>query len=277
MRIYFAGWEASRSLLIKADDLVKNVLTSYHYNKNIDWYRKQRLSGRNIFLDSGAFSAWSQKKYINIASYAQFLHLTKDYLTAYAVLDDITDYKETLKNQEYLEKQGLNPMPCFHYNEPPEVLKDYVDRYEYIALGGMVPISTPQLEYWLEDIFDKYHNTKFHGFGLTSLQLMRKYHWNSVDSSSWVAGSKFARVILLDKTISFGKDHSDIAHWYRLPEWEQKIYKERFINDYGIDVQEVIASNKSRCDINCMTYLKLEKQINGNPREKFVKKQLELF
>lgn len=279
MIIYFAGWEAATSLtkLTKVKELIKNVLTSYHYNKKADWYRKERISGKNIFLDSGAFSAWSQKKYINIASYADFLNRIKDYLTAYAVLDDILDYKKTLKNQEYLESQGLNPIPCFHYGEPPELLKDYVDKYDYIALGGMVPISPPQLKFWLDDIFHKYHNTKFHGFGLTSLYLMRKYHWHSCDSSSCVAGSKFARVMFLERTISFGGDSNDIAHWNRLPEWEKEIFIKKLKDEYELDINDVITCNKTRCDVNLITYLKLEKQINDNPREKFVKKQLELF
>ena len=62
-----------------------------------------------------------------------------------------------------------------------------------ITIGGMVPISTPQLKLWLDRLWADYLTddqgrpiVKVHGFGLTSLPLMMRYPWYSVDSSTWV-------------------------------------------------------------------------------------------
>ena len=156
----------------------------------------------DIFLDSGAFSAFTQGVNIDIQEYIDFIKTHKEHLTVYANLDVIGSPEGTWKNQRRMEKAGLMPLPCFHYGEDPKWLKMYLSRgYEYIALGGMVPISTPDLKIWLDDIWKNYLTDaegmpiiKVHGFGLTSNSLMRRYPWWSVDSTSWVMTGRMGGV-----------------------------------------------------------------------------------
>lgn len=148
----------------------------------------------DLFLDSGAFSAWSQKTSINLKDYIQFIKDHKHLIDVYANLDDIHDPEITYKNQIRMEKAGLSPIPVFHYAEDIKWLKKYIDKgHDYIALGGMVPISTSRLVPWLDDLFSNYLTDKngmpickVHGFGLTALRLMIRYPWYSVDSTAWV-------------------------------------------------------------------------------------------
>jgi len=72
-------------------------------------------------------------------------------------------------------------------------LEWYIANYDYITIGGMVPISTPQLIHWLDRLWERHlcdgagrPKVRVHGFGLTSLPLMKRYPWYSVDSSTWV-------------------------------------------------------------------------------------------
>ena len=123
------------------------------------------------------------------------------------MLDAIGDAEGTWKNQEEMERRGVNPLPCFHYGEPLDLLRHYVEHYEYITIGGMVPISTVQLKIWLDDIWRDIlcdesgrPRTKVHGFGLTSLPLMMRYPWYSVDSSTWVQWAANGMILIPTRT-----------------------------------------------------------------------------
>ena len=157
----------------------------------------------SLFLDSGAFSAWSKGININIPEYISFIKQHEKYIDVYAVLDDILDPEKTLKNQKIMEKAGLNPLPCFHFGEPVSYLEYYLNNYDYIALGGMVPISSKDLSVWLDELFRDFicdskgmPTCKIHGFGLTSLRLMFRYPWYSTDSTSWVMTSRMGGVMI---------------------------------------------------------------------------------
>lgn len=148
----------------------------------------------NLFLDSGAFSAWTQGVNIDIQDYIAFIKEHQDVIEVYANLDIISrgnstmDKKQaaekTLENQRIMEEAGLSPLPVFHVGEVFSYLQYYINNYEYIALGGMVGKQKSTLIPWLDDCFgqficDKKGNpkVKVHGFGLTSLSLMLRYPW----------------------------------------------------------------------------------------------------
>ena len=156
----------------------------------------------DIFLDSGAYSAFTQGVEIKIDDYIAFIKAHKDHLAVYANLDVIGSPEGTWKNQRRMEAAGVSPLPCFHYGEDVKWLLKYLSRgYDYIALGGMVPISSKDLKIWLDDIWKNYLTDKdgmpiikVHGFGLTSNSLMRRYPWFSVDSTSWVMTGRMGGV-----------------------------------------------------------------------------------
>jgi len=149
-----------------------------------------------IFLDSGAFSAFTKGVDVDIYEYIDYIKRHKDHLHLYANLDVIGDSAATWKNQKIMERAGLSPLPCFHYGEHTKWLKKYIRNYEYIALGGMVPIQSQQLQMWLDDLFENYicgkdglPRVKVHGFGMTTQSLILRYPWYSIDSTSWaIAG-----------------------------------------------------------------------------------------
>lgn len=188
-------------------DSVENHLESYHYIHRPRAVQRIRDEGVKVFLDSGAFSAYTQGVEIDIGRYCDYIHENADIIDFPSVLDAIGDAEGTYRNQEEMERRGTNPLPCFHYGEPLELLEHYVSKYEYITIGGMVPISTPQLKLWLDDIWDRYltdesgrPRTKVHGFGLTSLPLMLRYPWYSVDSSTWVQWAANGMILIPTRT-----------------------------------------------------------------------------
>lgn len=174
-------------------DSCTNFLESYHYIHSPRYVEKIRRDGIRVFLDSGAYSAYTQGVTVDIGRYCDYIHRNADIVEFPSVLDAIGDAEGTWRNQEEMQRRGVRPLPCFHYGEPLEVLDYYMANYDYITIGGMVPISTPQLKIWLDRIWDEHltlpdgtPKVKVHGFGLTSLPLMFRYPWYSVDSSTWV-------------------------------------------------------------------------------------------
>lgn len=184
--------------------LPKRLLSYYFLNSENSSMKTMKCDIKNkveLFLDSGAFSAWSQGIKIGIEDYISFIKKHKKYINVYANLDVIGDAEATLKNQHIMEKAGLSPLPCFHINEDIKYLKLYLKKYKYVALGGMVGIHKKKLDAWLNTIFGEYicdskgvPKTKIHGFGLTSLALLLKYPWYSVDSTSWVVTSRMGGI-----------------------------------------------------------------------------------
>lgn len=252
----------------------------------------------NLFLDSGAFSAWSKGVKIDIDEYIAFIKKHKKYLEAYAVLDEIGDPVKTLENQKYMESKGLSPLPCFHYGEDIKYLKEYVENYDYIALGGMVPISTTQLIQWLDMLFTEYlcnakgmPRLKVHGFGLTSIPLLIRYPWYSVDSTSWVLTGRFGAVFVPKKKgnqylyneiplkINVSNRSSKVQeagqHITTFSQTEKKVifsyFEEKGFSlgksEFGSDGKEIIIeaglSNdyKKRDELNIFYFLDLEKNL----------------
>ena len=176
----------------------KRILCSYHYYKNKPQEIKNLiLNNYDVFIDSGAFSAMNSGKTINIDEYCNFLiEVNAIY---YATLDVIGNALETLKNHKYMiKKYNLNPIPAFHMGSSLEELKPLLE-YDYIALGGLVfssGIMSHCDEVWSYILANK-PSLRVHGFGLTNIELMKRYPWYSVDSSSFKSCKRFGRQNIL--------------------------------------------------------------------------------
>lgn len=58
-----------------------------------------------LFLDSGAYSAWSQKTKINLKKYIKFIKENEDVIDVYSNLDVIGSPEGTWKNQVEWKRQ----------------------------------------------------------------------------------------------------------------------------------------------------------------------------
>lgn len=182
---------------VLSNDLITRlrVLLSYHYYKNVDldavFQKHFDEPYPEVFADSGAYSAFTQAQHIDWRDYAKWLKRWSHLFSAAANLDVIGDADATRRNQEKLERAGLKPLPVFHTGEDWSYLDYYLDRYSYIALGGMVPYmcSPKKIMPWIIQCFKRAKGKAvFHGFGATSWAVIRDLPWYSVDSSSWGKG-----------------------------------------------------------------------------------------
>lgn len=221
MKLYLAGiftsnFDRAGRIYPKLDDAERKLrdsceyfLESYHYihrESAVQRIRRERNADGTqikVFLDSGAFSAFSQGVKIDLVKYCNYIKKNADIIDFASVLDSIGSHVGTWHNQAAIEQQGVSVLPCYHFGEPEEVLEYYVRNYQHFTIGGLVPISTPQMQIWLDRIWGKYLTDddgrpirKIHGFGVTSLPMMQRYPWHSVDSSTWVQWSANGMILL---------------------------------------------------------------------------------
>ncbi|MFD9351601.1 hypothetical protein ACFWCO_23565 [Streptomyces diastaticus] len=183
------------------------LLVSYHYHRNTDLAGLVAELGGDVdlFADSGAYSAATTGATINLADYAAWLRDWEPLWTVRAGLDVIGDHEATAANTTALQDAGLPVLPTFHLGSPWPVLEQLCASHEYIALGGMAlhavgAAKQRPLMAWLVRAFTiaRDHGTRFHGFGLTSAQIVKHLPFYSVDSSSYTMGQRWGLVYLWD-------------------------------------------------------------------------------
>lgn len=306
MRLYLAGiytsnfgvsGNAYRKLTEvekRARDSVENYLESHHYIHRQSFVDKIKADKVRVFLDSGAFSAFTKGIEVDIRGYCDFIKRNSEIIEVVdgnvcaSVLDGIGDPLKTWQNQLEMESMGVRPLPCFHYGEDERYLEWYIERYSYITLGGMVPISTPQLLLWLDRIWDKYltdrsgrPKLKVHGFGLTTLSLMKRYPWYSVDSSSWVQIAANGGVMHPELGLIMVSEHSPSAKQYHrhlntLPDTVGEAVAKR-LEENGFSTERLKTNYLSRWAYNCWAFSEIGRNLTSSKEATFTAPQMELF
>ena len=281
-RVYNSLTDAERA----HRDALPYCLESYHYVKKQSFIDAMVRDNVSVFLDSGAYSAYTQGVETDIDAYCKYIHDNHNIIDVASVLDGIGDAKKTLENQQIMESMGTTPLPCFHYGEDESYLKYYIENYEYITIGGMVPISSPQLKVWLDRIWGRYltdangkPRVKVHGFGLTTYSLMQRYPWYSVDSSTWVQTARVGAIFMpsLQGTISVS-DRSPSrkiagTHIDNITE-EQRNELIRRIEARGFDIDRLRTLYEARWIYCCWAFKHVGELHN---KETFFKEAMELF
>jgi hypothetical protein len=258
VRLYFAGVEGQMRLF-KTNPFYyeqKNYLTTFAYfakakniDKRIENFFRDYPTTSNMLLDSGAFSVYTGKLNITVQEYAEFLkkhgHRFCDYINLDKLVGNGTSPAESLKttlhNLDFLEKQGLKPVPVYqHMWFEKTVLEEFLDKYDYIFIGGMASdgVDKTMLFNYLDFVFstNSKYKKKLHGLGQTSSEVLFEYPWYSVDSTSWLHGaisnrlfylkdSLEVRSIKLEKNSYIGKLFP--AFCYDSPNDSKSLYLER--------------------------------------------------
>lgn len=181
---------------------------------------------RRIALDSGAFtmfmkygirregiehsdfSFYESEKFAKIFdNYVTWALENKDKLTYYVSLDVPFNPELSWKLYQQLKAKGLNPMPVVHYSEDLKWLKKYMDETDYIGIGGVGGRQCTIQQYvrWGDPVFKMLGapvggaakpSHRIHGFALTQFDVLQRYYWFSVDSTTcWRAATNGSFVI----------------------------------------------------------------------------------
>lgn len=259
---------------VDRNNMKLRILLSYHYYKDTDldalFAKYFTEPYPEVFADSGAFSAASQGVEIDITQYADWVKRWAHLLTVYSNLDVIGNPEQTDRNQKTLEDMGLDPLPVFHTGSDMAHLDALLDRYQYIALGGMVPYMRflKRIMPWLIKCFKLAQGRAvFHGFGATSWTVVKAFPWYSVDSSSWGSGFRYGQVPVFNtargkfETLSLGK----------VKEWQEHA---RLVTQLGFDWRDFADRKRNDrakiCAISALSYMMAEQWLRQRHGEIYI-------
>lgn len=299
--VYTNAYKPGQNRYLKLNEheqsIVQNlphILESYHYINSQKIVDQMRADNAKVFLDSGAFSAHTLGVTIPIEEYCDYIKRNMDILriedgvVMASVLDGIGDPLKTWRNQLTMEALGAKPLPCFHFGEDPRYLDWYVERYDYITIGGMVGKSVDSLITWLDRIWEKNlvdgsgnAKIKVHAFGITSVTIMERYPWYSCDSSSWIQSAAFGSVVSPDYGPLSVSTKSPSRHDYGRhvttlsdPEKEHVL---KMLEEQGFTLERLSTVYESRAAYNLWSYGIINAMVNaGKEKNKFIMTQ-ELF
>jgi len=268
-----------------------------------EWLEKIMETKLNLFLDSGAFSAWSKGVSIDLQEYIAFCKKYESALSVIAVLDVIPGVRnktpsaeekasaaqQSWNNYQIMLDAGLPKdklLPCFHLGEDWSWLERYMGVTDYVALGAMAKTRESDRIAWLDramDILcglDGIPKVRFHGFGMTSYSLMRRYPWYSVDSTSWVMTSRFGSILVPPKKdgqwiysqdpwkVSVSEKQPDIedagVHYDSWPPVVQQIIKE-YVKSKGFTMEGARTEYMVRDQLNIHYFKDFEKSLPAWP------------
>lgn len=207
MKLYIAGNGKSNGSSQRDHDAgAENRLLSYAFKD--DWAKQefqfwiehppQEVS---VFLDSGAFSAHTLGRKIDLGQYCEYVQEHRAALAAYAVLDVIGDAAATEANLREMRRRGLDPVAIYHVGATRlEVLERVLSEHTgYVALGGMASDrpTREELQRKLDrcwKIIERHWPVKVHGLGVMAQWALERYPFYSVDSASAIMGAGMGRV-----------------------------------------------------------------------------------
>lgn len=165
-----------------------------------------------LLLDSGAFSAWTRNRKINLQEYIDYIKAHKKFIWKYVNLDVIPgrlgqprssrevelSAQASYDNLKKMQAQGLRPLPVFHQGENFEWLKRMVDEGEdYIGISPADDELRSNQQEWMDKCFtmltDKEGRplVKTHGFGVLNPIYLGRYPWYTTDGTTWALSAGY--------------------------------------------------------------------------------------
>lgn len=133
-----------------------------------------------------------------IKRYAAFINRNNIDLFYELDIDSLIGYEKVLYYRSMLENLTGKPcIPVWHKSRGMDDFQRMCDRYNYVAVGGIASGEIAQREYkYFPHLINTAHRhgAKIHGLGFTRIKGLRQYHFDSVDSTSWLSGQRYGVV-----------------------------------------------------------------------------------
>lgn len=246
------------------------------------WDTSNTDSKSKLFIDSGAFTVYTQQISLNVDDYVDYLVSLKDKPYIYAALDKIpgtinnpvtnaqrneaaeVTWNNYLTMLDKLEKSKL--LPTFHINEDFKYLKrmletkidgEYID---YIGIGGIAKKTEFERISWLDDVFEfvrnsKNSNVKIHGFGMTSYKLLEKYKFHSADSTGWLMTTAHGNIYTKNGSVCISDVKLNEKNHILNQNNDRKKYIRDYVENIGFTLEELSEDYKKRAKFNILFIL----------------------
>lgn len=194
MKVYLAGIESiyseNRELFYKG----YNLASFYSIN---EMALDIAIHSSEFLLDSGAYTFMVNSKTKKdwdsyVSRYAEFVAKNRIEHFFELDIDNVVGYEEVLRLREKLEiETGRRCIPVWHKTRGIQEFLKMIDEYSYVAIGGIISREITKDQYCgFAPLIKEAHkkNCKIHGLGFTSINLLDRYPFDSVDSTNWSFG-----------------------------------------------------------------------------------------
>lgn len=199
MNLYLAGVQGkAKGFVIPPEPSKLFILESFYYMD--DWMPKLINQFGSFLLDSGAFTFMSNAKVKvdwdeYVTKYANFIIQNDIKLFFELDIDSVVGLKEVERLRLKLETMtGKKCIPVWHYTRGKEYFLKMCDSYPYVAIGGLVTKELPlkTMEKYFPWFISEAHKRgcKIHGLGYTNLKGLKRFKFDSVDSTAWLYGNR---------------------------------------------------------------------------------------
>lgn len=200
MEVYLAGESPVKNGAYTKSWQGLNILESYYYVRKNKHFPRLYGTQQNFLLDSGAFTFMqnNDKKLdfdAYVEEYAEFVKKWDIKHFFELDVDSVVGLKEVERLRAKLETlAGRQCVPVWHTERGKQYFLDMVKEYPYVALGSIAKVLPPKIQ-----ITEKYfpwfiktaheNKAKIHALGYTSLEGLKRHHFDSVDSTAWIYGN----------------------------------------------------------------------------------------
>jgi hypothetical protein len=180
----------------------KYVLESFFYFQ--DWQIPFIKHSKMFLLDSGAFTFMNGSGSTDFDDYLRrYIAFIKQHDVRYFFeldVDSVVGYERVKEYRKRLEGEtGKQCIPVWHKSRGKDEFLRMCEEYKYVAVGGIVTKEIAKTEYPIfSALISEAHKrgAQIHGLGFTSVADLPKYHFDSVDSTSWKSGGRFGQLHL---------------------------------------------------------------------------------
>ena len=275
MDLYFAGTlnDECRDYMEKVG---ANKLFSYINDRTqiedlIERKKRGTYKGK-LLVDSGAFSAFTKGKQVNLDEYIAWINKVSPWVDYFIALDIIPGESVDnaavaeggYKNYVYMLQNVNCPekiWPVHHASDPDEYLYRILSTeiqpgvlVPYICLGGLVGTNASILPFLqsMEHKISKSCNpdVKVHALGVTSIPTLSSVSFTSCDSAAWIFSASTGNIMTpWGSLLVSDKATADPQHILNLPEHRRKIYQE-YISSLGFNLESLMTRYQDRMNIN---------------------------
>lgn len=182
------------------------ILQSFYY---ADEFTEKYIipNVKDFLLDSGAFTFMQNtKKGVDweeyVKRYAEFINKNDIKKFFELDIDSVVGYGEVIRYREILENLTKKKcIPVWHRGRGYNEWISLCNEYDYTAIGGIAIKEIQKKEYpaftkMLRDAHKR--GCRVHGLGFTQINELKKYRFDSVDSTAWTAGNRFGFMYYFD-------------------------------------------------------------------------------
>ena len=189
MKVYFVTAGLREEIEVIRKVRPPRLLCSYWYFKNRSMREFCNAIGYlpEVMLDSGAYSAFTKGRSVNLFDYMKYIVENDEYISQYVSLDVIGDTFTTKAYYEIMRNKGFRPIPVYHYGCDPLLLQYYAENgAKTVALGNTVKIyDKNEVARWCKEIRERFPDIDLHLLGSSSHKIMACGAVASCDSSAW--------------------------------------------------------------------------------------------